>query len=103
MTGAGPDAAGCGGTAGHVLRRQAALDRAHGAARLDGLTGLLNRRAFDDDVLHVSEGVNLAVIDVDGVNDREGHAQGDKPLRVSAQALQAKAGTGAGAEMNFPW
>ncbi|GGL08159.1 sensor domain-containing diguanylate cyclase [Deinococcus radiotolerans] len=83
-------------TIGHALRRQSALNRAHAQAREDGLTGVLNRRAFSEDVLeaaHHGPGVHLAVIDLDGlksVNDHEGHAQGDRLLQVFAQALHAE-------------
>lgn len=84
-----------GRTVGHALRRQGDLERAQGEARRDALTGLFNRRAFDEDVQQLTPDSpsSLAVIDVDGlkgVNDREGHAQGDKLLRVFAQALQAE-------------
>lgn len=88
-----------GRTVGHAMRRQAALDRAQGEARADSLTGVFNRRAFDEDVAGALSEVGatqLAVIDIDGlkrVNDTEGHAQGDKVLRVLAQALKAEIGT----------
>lgn len=87
-----------GRTVGHALRRQAALERAQVEARADGLTGTFNRRAFDEDVLDAQAlpaGTHLGIIDVDGlkgVNDREGHAQGDKLLQVFAQALRAQVG-----------
>ncbi|WP_119674972.1 diguanylate cyclase domain-containing protein [Deinococcus sp. RM] len=87
-----------GRTVGHALRRQAALEHAQGEARADGLTGLFNRRAFDEDLpdaWHQRAAAQLAVIDVDGlkgVNDQEGHAQGDKLLTVFAQALKAEVG-----------
>ncbi|MFC3605140.1 sensor domain-containing diguanylate cyclase [Deinococcus soli (ex Cha et al. 2016)] len=85
-----------GRTVAHALRRQAALEHAQGEARVDGLTALLNRRAFDEDLRAAwaqAAAVHLAVIDVDGlkrVNDTEGHAQGDKLLRVFGQALKAE-------------
>lgn len=87
-----------GRTVAHALRRQAALEHAQGEARVDGLTALLNRRAFDEDLRAAwtqDAALHLAIIDVDGlkrVNDREGHAQGDKVLRIFAQALKAEAG-----------
>lgn len=83
-------------TVGHALRRQAALERAQGEARADALTGVLNRRAFEEDVLAqatLDPATRLAVIDVDGlkgVNDAESHAQGDKLLKVFAQTLRAE-------------
>lgn len=86
-----------GRTVAHAMRRHAALERAQDAARADGLTGLLNRRAFDQDLpcAWAQEDLQLAVIDVDGlkrVNDTEGHGQGDKLLTVFAQALKAEVG-----------
>jgi diguanylate cyclase len=63
-------------------------------ATLDGLTGVLNRRAFAAEVEKYSatphrRGV-LLVIDADhfkSVNDRFGHDQGDEALRDIARAL----------------
>lgn len=83
----------------YALRRQAVLEHAQGEAREDGLTGLLNRRAFDEDLRDAwsqDAALCLAVIDVDGlkrVNDTEGHAQGDKLLTIFAQALKAEVGS----------
>ncbi|GGS10033.1 sensor domain-containing diguanylate cyclase [Deinococcus sedimenti] len=81
-------------TVGHALRRQATLDQAQSQARQDALTGLFNRRAFDEDLgTTLPPATLLAVIDLDGlksVNDQEGHAQGDKLLQVFAQALRAE-------------
>ncbi|WP_449394304.1 GGDEF domain-containing protein [Devosia riboflavina] len=65
-------------------------------ATLDGLTGVLNRRAFAATVEKLCStphrrGV-LLVIDADhfkSVNDRFGHDQGDEALRNIAQALSA--------------
>lgn len=57
------------------------------ASRTDGLTGLLNRRAFDNDLDAIdAAGSSFAVvfIDLDGfktLNDRFGHAVGDSLLR----------------------
>ncbi|MBZ9750223.1 sensor domain-containing diguanylate cyclase [Deinococcus sp. HMF7604] len=80
----------------HALQRHAALDQAQQQARRDALTGLSNRRAFDEDLASQwAAGVplTLALVDLDGlkaINDREGHAQGDKLLQVFGQALAAE-------------
>ncbi|MBZ9715042.1 diguanylate cyclase domain-containing protein [Deinococcus multiflagellatus] len=92
-----------GRTIRHALQRRAALQQIHDQAREDALTGLLNRRAFDEDLdtrERGSEPFTLAVIDLDGlkvVNDTEGHAQGDRLLQVFAAALAAQAGEGGAA------
>ncbi|MEM9700904.1 MAG: diguanylate cyclase, partial [Planctomycetota bacterium] len=64
----------------------------------DGLTGLANRRAFDAELLRLSEqaiagGGDLAVVmcDLDhfkSVNDVHGHAAGDDVLREAAAAIR---------------
>jgi len=63
--------------------------------RLDPLTGLLNRRAFEEVLSSPGPPGILAVVDVDHfkqVNDRYGHDVGDEVLRLVAQALQEAAG-----------
>jgi diguanylate cyclase (GGDEF)-like protein len=74
---------------------------------LDGLTGLMNRKAFDDHFMHVMdeqmrlavqngvEGADraswIAVIDIDhfkSVNDRFGHLLGDEVLTLAARLMQ---------------
>lgn len=70
--------------------RQVVLER---AAYTDGLTGLANRLAFDEDLNnHANQGkpFALVVLDVDGlkqVNDDLGHPQGDRLLQTVAQNL----------------
>lgn len=64
----------------------------------DHLTGLLNRRGFDDvlrrnllSAARYDEAGILAFIDLDGfkhVNDRHGHATGDEVLRLVGRYLQ---------------
>ena len=75
-------------------------------ARLDGLTGLLNRRGFDADLqvewrraAKLQRPLALLMIDVDHfklVNDTRGHLEGDDCLRAVARtlALAAKAANG---------
>lgn len=87
-----------------VQREQARIDaqlRAEAAAtasQADALTGLLNRRGFDR-VLLIEEKRSkrapdlddtIFVIDLDGlktVNDTEGHAAGDRLIRLAADTL----------------
>lgn len=66
-------------------------------ARHDDLTGITNRRGFDERLLiewqraiRSGESLSLAVIDIDDFklfNDRYGHLAGDKCLRAVAAAL----------------
>ncbi|WP_245808259.1 GGDEF domain-containing protein [Deinococcus hopiensis] len=82
----------------NALDRYTAVDLAQQQARRDALTGLLNRRAFDEDLaaqerLHVPFSVALMDLDgLKGVNDLEGHEQGDKLLRVFATTLSVELG-----------
>ena len=76
------------------LRR--ALDEARGSARVDPLTELANRRAFDEAFAALSPDtrVVLAVCDIDHfkrVNDAFGHAVGDRVLRAIGRTLAAEA------------
>ena len=70
-----------------------ALEEARGDALSDPLTGLPNRRAFEEAFaarLVASGGTCVAVCDVDhfkAVNDRFGHAVGDRVLRAIAATL----------------
>lgn len=73
------------------VRLQAELAR---QARLDPLTGLSNRRAFDEEMAALRAGsrFSIAVCDLDGfkaVNDRLGHDTGDELLQVVAARLAA--------------
>jgi len=70
-------------------------------AQTDALTGLANRRSWDEQLeraiaraARTNETVTVAVIDLDGlkqVNDREGHAAGDAFLREVADCWRAGA------------
>ncbi|MTW13816.1 diguanylate cyclase [Pseudoduganella eburnea] len=79
------------------LRLQAALASLDNLAHKDGLTGLHNRRYFDEQMAleiarHRRQGAALgvALVDVDHFklyNDHYGHQMGDECLRAVAQAL----------------
>ncbi|MGN1057432.1 MAG: diguanylate cyclase [Comamonas sp.] len=70
-------------------------------ALADGLTGLANRRHFDEALDHAyrrcqrsGEYLGLALIDIDHFkqfNDRYGHMQGDDALRAVAQTMRQHA------------
>ncbi|HYH57843.1 MAG TPA: GGDEF domain-containing protein [Thermoleophilaceae bacterium] len=74
-------------------------EHAQRQARLDPLTGLLNRRAFDERVDRAIEMARLRgqplsvmVSDLDGfkqINDSYGHLNGDEMLRSAAAAMRA--------------
>jgi diguanylate cyclase (GGDEF)-like protein len=75
-----------------TLERQ--LDAVKREASLDALTGIPNRRHFEQRVREALQGperqVVVAVLDLDdfkSVNDTGGHAAGDVLLRVAAQTL----------------
>ena len=87
------------------LREQrAALQRygeeAERSARIDPLTGLRNRRAFEEDIAlelkrrgRTGSALSLAVLDLDGfkdINDEHGHSVGDEVLVAVADALRAE-------------
>jgi len=75
------------------------LDEVRGQAQTDGLTGLFNRKSFDErlsDELKKSRLTPyhfcLIMIDLDHfkqVNDSHGHVAGDKVLAAAAKAIQA--------------
>ena len=75
--------------------RETLLDRLHGLAHTDALTGLRNRRAWELELqrglAHANrsdEPLSLAVIDMDNfkdINDRQGHAEGDSLLIETAR------------------
>lgn len=59
-------------------------------ARRDPLTGLLNRRAFEEACAAPARSGILAVLDLDHfkrINDRHGHEAGDRVLRAVADVL----------------
>jgi|GEM_PF-2069726 len=78
--------------------REAAL-RSEQEAKIDPLTGLGNRRAFDEAMegaaAQAATGmqVSLIMMDVDrlkAINDAQGHALGDEALRAVAQSLTSR-------------
>lgn len=72
----------------HQLERaQASASR---LANLDPLTGLANRRAFDDALAAISGPVAVVMVDLDRlktINDDLGHAAGDLALQITAGAI----------------
>lgn len=84
-----------------VSERKALEERLTELAMKDGLTGLTNRRGFDEALARewlrtVNEGshMSLLLLDIDGFklfNDTYGHLVGDDCLRTIATALQTMA------------
>ena len=77
-----------------VARLQAEIERARDEALLDGLTGLPNRRAFEERIAGcVANGPiahGLLIVDIDEfkrINDSFGHLFGDQVLKVVAKAI----------------
>ncbi|MBB6015375.1 diguanylate cyclase domain-containing protein [Deinococcus radiopugnans] len=81
-----------------ALDRRLEMQLARQEARHDALTGLLNRRALEEDLRQRQQDgapFLLAGLDLDGLkalNDQEGHAQGDKLLQVFARTLRMEVG-----------
>lgn len=87
-----------------VEQLREALARAQAEALLDPLTGLLNRRGFEQAVTPLINGIDgdqpvdaaILMIDIDHfkqVNDTHGHLFGDKVIRTIAQVLRKSVGT----------
>ncbi|TPG55468.1 diguanylate cyclase [Roseomonas nepalensis] len=84
-----------------TTERKAVEERLTRLASMDGLTGIANRRAFDEALLHewhhaarTGYPVSLLMIDVDrfkALNDSQGHLKGDECLRAIAEALGGSA------------
>ncbi|MDP2804547.1 MAG: GGDEF domain-containing protein [Gallionellaceae bacterium] len=76
------------------------LQSARGEALTDPLTGILNRRGFEQmskqalaDKAGVAKGLCLLMVDIDHfkkINDAYGHLLGDKVIRAIAEALKSK-------------
>jgi diguanylate cyclase (GGDEF)-like protein len=83
---------------GTAFSRAYALEAAERGAKIDALTGLPNRRYFDE-VLSIerprrraNDSLGILMIDIDRfkrLNDRYGHATGDRVLRAVAGAIAA--------------
>jgi diguanylate cyclase (GGDEF)-like protein len=82
-----------------ALQRLTALKRLEALALTDSLTGVPNRRAFDErlpaDLAHARRSgrpLAIAMLDLNGLkalNDREGHEAGDRLLCATASAWSA--------------
>jgi len=80
------------------------LEKARSEARTDGLTGLNNRKAFDEaltreleNAVQTGEPLCLAIGDIDHFkkfNDTFGHRTGDQVLRLVASCLKSRAHNG---------
>jgi diguanylate cyclase len=80
------------------------LEKARSEARTDGLTGLNNRKAFDEaltreleNAVQTGEPLCLAIGDIDHFkkfNDTFGHRTGDQVLRLVASCLKSRARNG---------
>ncbi len=94
----------------HVRRQRAGLEVERRLARKDALTGVGNKRAFDETLtVEVAraerEGAPLSIglMDVDDlkrINDRFGHLEGDQCLRQAARLLES---TLRGQDRCFRW
>uniref|UniRef100_A0A7C4LNY0 diguanylate cyclase n=1 Tax=Schlesneria paludicola TaxID=360056 RepID=A0A7C4LNY0_9PLAN len=91
-----------GETISQALRRVMSFAVVERQARLDGLTGLANRRTFDAQLNNELEGAgsgvqaecSLLLLDLDrfkSVNDVYGHQAGDEVLRSTARLLREQA------------
>ncbi len=74
------------------------LTRLQAESRTDPLTGLPNRRAFEEALAQISSAspTVLALVDLDelkSINDRLGHAAGDQALRSVAGVLEGSVRT----------
>ena len=97
-------AAGLAPFVGFLLHETEARSRLATAARTDELTGMGNRRAFNEQAeqdlaraLRYDEPLALLILDLSAfkrVNDRFGHAAGDDALKAVADALHASARVG---------
>lgn len=77
------------------LREAAA--RSELEAKIDPLTGLGNRRAFDEATAAAAPSATLLIMDVDGlkqINDVTGHTGGDDALRAVARSLSSRTRAG---------
>lgn len=83
----------------YAIQRQRLLQEMHRRALVDDLTGLLNRRGFEEHAVRQIRlakrrglGMSLLFTDVNdfkAINDRWGHAEGDRALKEVADLLRA--------------
>ena len=77
-----------------ISRLKSQLAQVHKAALFDSLSGLYNRRAFDDDLaslMQSEQSLSLIFLDIDHFkvfNDEYGHLFGDTVIRAIAKRLQ---------------
>jgi diguanylate cyclase (GGDEF)-like protein len=72
------------------------MEKLYSDSHHDKLTGILNRRAYDEDLMQIRErksleNISVVAFDVNGLkqmNDSMGHAAGDELIRVSAKLIQ---------------
>lgn len=78
--------------AGHVIRDLVlARQQFERLSRTDTLSGLANRRAFNDVLADVVQDASLAIIDIDRfklINDRFGHQAGDRIIQAISGLLK---------------
>ncbi len=78
-----------------VIAIAAILFASYRMAFVDGLAGLPNRRALDEELVRLSGDFALAMVDVDHFkkfNDQHGHAAGDRALKAVADQLKITRG-----------
>ncbi len=83
----------------HILSYKQRFELLEEEVKRDGLTGLFNRRFFDENMLRelerarrLSHDLNLVLIDLDhfkSINDDYGHQVGDQYIQTLADSLQA--------------
>ncbi len=81
--------------AGPVLTRVRQVEELDRAATTDPLTGIGNRRAFEQALADLADDAVLVLFDLNDfkvVNDTRGHPAGDRVLQAFAAALSAAAG-----------
>ena len=77
--------------AGHLIERKRMLDVLYRQANYDALTGVLNRGATLERLLRDGKALCAVMVDLDHfkpINDRFGHAAGDRVLRKVAELLR---------------